>query len=122
MRLCSPCYENSLTLALSLSEGEGINTEHADPLRRQIHLPLHPNSSVPFQISRLSASSSSLPFQGEDKGEGAPDTGNVNENVLPRLGSDSTQIFPPCNSTRAFEIARPRPVPLEFSPFTSAIR
>ena len=50
------------------------------------------------------------------------DKGSVKQNVLPRLGSDSTQIFPPCNSTSALEIARPRPVPLEFSPFTSAIR
>jgi hypothetical protein len=123
MRLRLPCYEYSLTLALSLLEGEGINPEHADPLFGKIHLRLHLNSSVSFQISRLSASSSPSPFQGEGKGEGTscgPDTGRVNENVLPLPSSDSTQILPPCNSTRALEIARPRPVPFEFAPFTSA--
>jgi hypothetical protein len=63
------------------------------------------------------------PFQGEGKGEGhnnpepcEPDTGSVNENVLPQPSFDSTQIFPPCNSTSALEIARPRPVPLGFIP------
>src|SRR5262245_11728004 len=115
---------NSLTLTLSLVEGEGTNPEHPDPFLGKIRLPFHLNSSVSFQISRLSASSSPSPFQGEGKGEGTscgPDTGRVNENVLPRPGSDSTQIFPLCNSTRALAIARPSPVPLEFSPFTSAI-
>jgi len=55
-------------LALSLLEGEGINPEHADPLFGKIHLPLHLNSSVSFQISRLSASSFPSPFQGEGRG------------------------------------------------------
>ena len=43
--------------------------------------------------------------------------------IAPRLGSDSTQILPPCNSTSAFEIARPRPVPLGFAlPFRRSDR
>jgi hypothetical protein len=61
-------WVNSLTLSLSLLEGEGINPEHTDPLLSEIHLPLHLNSRVPFQISRLSASSSPSPFTGRGQG------------------------------------------------------
>ena len=38
-------------------------------------------------------------------------TGKVKENLLPRPGSLSTHILPPCNSTRLFVTAKPRPTP-----------
>ena len=37
--------------------------------------------------------------------------GRVNTNVLPLPSSLSTQIRPPCSSTRRFDSASPRPVP-----------
>src|SRR6266550_2387245 len=45
----------------------------------------------------------------------ADPTGIVKVNVLPLPGSDSTQILPPCSSTRLLDRARPRPVPSERS-------
>src|SRR5262249_47938153 len=81
----------------------------------------HNSTFVPNRYPTLA-----LPGGGTGEGHnnaercGAED-GSVNENVLPRPGSESTQIFPPCSSTRALAIARPRPVLLNFPPFTSAI-
>jgi len=44
-------------------------------------------------------------------------SGSTNENVLPRPGSLSTPIDPPCASTRPLEIARPRPWLSRFTRF-----
>src|SRR5262249_52327597 len=38
-------------------------------------------------------------------------TGNVNANVEPWPGRDSTQILPPCISMMRLEMASPKPVP-----------
>jgi len=37
--------------------------------------------------------------------------GKLNQNRLPLCGSLTTPIFPPINSTRCLEIAKPRPIP-----------
>src|SRR5829696_9385740 len=49
----------------------------------------------------------------------ADPAGSVNVNVEPRPGSDSTQMRPPCSSTRLLDRASPRPVPSGRSPFLS---
>ena len=83
--------------------------------------------SVSFRISRISPSSSVIsmvpwtvfiaigqPLHSLSSRSHAIRSGYGQRKVkvLPRFGSESTQIFPPCSSTNALEMARPRPVPL----------
>src|SRR4029079_6380249 len=73
---------------------------------------------VTSPVSLVRALVSSLELERKFSGMSA---GRVKLKVLPCFTSDSTQIFPPCNSTRALQIARPSPVPLGFAPSSSAI-
>ena len=47
-------------------------------------------------------------------------TGSVKVKVEPLPGSDSTQMRPPCSSTRLLDRASPRPVPSGRSPFVAS--
>jgi hypothetical protein len=59
--------------------------------------------AIPYHFDRREKSSATLTSY---------PTGSVNENALPSPApSLSTQIFPPCASTKYFAIVRPMPLP-----------